>query len=167
VLILQKELRYALKKPLGNLYSSFSEAKDSLPHDKFIISVGDVTTRNLIESGVYPHLGIIDQRIQRKDSDHQIDYNAEILNAQNPPGTITKSLWETIELALSSSKKSEKNFLIIVDGEEDLAVLPCIILSSEDTIILYGQPNEGVVVVNASDVKEKAEELINKFEEAY
>jgi uncharacterized protein (UPF0218 family) len=167
VLVLQKELRSELKEPLGNLYSSFTEAKKSLPHNKFIISVGDVTTKNLIDSGIYPQVGIIDHRVQRKDSEHQINYHAEILNAQNPPGTITKSLWETIALALSSSLKSEKNFLIIVDGEEDLAVLPCIILASKDTIILYGQPNEGVVVVNAADVKRKAEELINKFEEAY
>lgn len=166
MLILQKKLRSELKKPLGDLYSSFHEARNKLPDDKFIISVGDVTTKNLIESKKYPKLGIIDNRIQRKDSDHEIDYQTTILNAKNPPGTITTDLWETIDQALKSSLNSEQNYLIVVDGEEDLAVLPCILLAPEDSIILYGQPNEGVVVVEVGAVKKKAEELINKFEEA-
>jgi uncharacterized protein (UPF0218 family) len=165
VLILQKELRSELKEPLGNLYASLEEVKDSLSQYDYIISVGDVTTRNLIESKVYPRLGIIDNRIQRKDSDHEIEYKATILNAENPPGTITKDLWETIDYAISSSN-SKENFLIVVKGEEDLAVLPSILMAPKNTVILYGQPNEGLVVVEAENVKKKAEELINEFEEA-
>nr|WP_282731284.1 DUF359 domain-containing protein [Methanobacterium alcaliphilum] len=163
---MKKELRSEFKKPLGDLHTSFQEAVKDLPDDKFIISVGDVTTKNLIESKKYPQLGIIDNKIQRKDSNHEIDYKTTILNAKNPPGTITKNLWETIDQALNSSLESEQNYLIVVDGEEDLAVLPCILLAPEDSIILYGQPNEGVVVVKVGAVKKKAEELINKFEEA-
>lgn len=165
MLILQKELRSELKEPLGNLYASLEEVKDSLSQYDYIISVGDVTTRNLIESKVYPRLGIIDNRIQRKDSDHEIEYKATILNAENPPGTITKDLWETIDYAISSSN-SKENFLIVVKGEEDLAVLPSILMAPKNTVILYGQPNEGLVVVEAENVKKKAEELINEFEEA-
>lgn len=166
MLLLQKDLRSEFKKPLGDLYPSFNKAMENLPEDKFIISVGDVTTKNLIESKKYPQLGIIDNRIQRKDSNHEIDYQTTILNAENPPGTITNDLWETIDQALKSSLESEQNYLIVVDGEEDLAVLPCILLAPKDSIILYGQPNEGVVVVEVGAVKKKAEELINKFEEA-
>lgn len=166
MLMLQKELRSELKEPLGKLYLSLEEVKDSLSQYDYIISVGDVTTRNLIESQVYPRLGIIDNRIQRKDSDHEIEYQATILNAENPPGTITKDLWETIDYAISSSQNSKENFLIVVKGEEDLAVLPSILMAPKNTVILYGQPNEGLVVVEAENVKKKAEELINEFEEA-
>lgn len=166
MLVLTKKLRSVLKEPLGNLYTSLDEVKNSLSEYSYIISVGDVTTRNLIESHVYPRLGIIDNRIQRKDSDHEIEYNAIILNAENPPGTITKDLWETIDHAISSSSNSKENFLIVVEGEEDLAVLPSILMAPENAVILYGQPNEGLVVVEVNKVKKKAEELINEFEEA-
>ncbi|MEW6011345.1 MAG: DUF359 domain-containing protein [Euryarchaeota archaeon] len=165
MLKLQKELRSELKKPLGDLYPSFKEALDLLSPEDFIISVGDVTTKNLIESGICPRLAIIDNRIQRKDSNQEINYSATILKAENPPGTITKALWETIEKALSSSQEFSENFLIIVSGEEDLAVLPCILLAPEDSVILYGQPNEGLVMVKSQKVKKKVEELINRFEE--
>lgn len=166
MLVLQKELRSELKDPLGNLYASLEEVKDSLSEYEYIISVGDVTTRNLIESRLYPRLGIIDNRIQRKDSDHELEYQATILNAENPAGTITKDLWETIDHAISSSKNSEENFLIVVQGEEDLAVLPSILMAPKNAVILYGQPNEGLVVVEVEKAKKKAEKLINKFEEA-
>lgn len=158
-------MRSELKKPLGDLYSSLNQALSRLSPEDFIISVGDVTTKNLVDHGIYPRLAIIDHRIQRKKSNQKITYPAKILKAENPPGTITRDLWETIEDALQLIFKSSENFLIIVNGEEDLAVLPCILLSPEDSVILYGQPGEGLVMLKSGDVKNKAENLINTFEE--
>ncbi|MDI3484240.1 MAG: GTP-dependent dephospho-CoA kinase, partial [Methanobacteriaceae archaeon] len=108
-----------------------------------------------------PHLAIIDNRVQRKTSKYKIRYDAKILKCENPPATITDELWTTIKEAI----KSGDNHLIIVDGEEDLAVLPSIILAPTDAIILYGQPNEGVVLVKAEKMKQKAENLIREFKE--
>ena len=165
MLILQKELRKKFKAPLGELYDSLDDIKDSLSKYDYIISVGDVTTSNLIESQIFPNLGIIDNKIQRGDSTKEIKYNAILLNAKNPAGTITDDLWETINDAISSIKNSENKYLIVVKGEEDLAVLPCIIMAPKNTVIMYGQPNEGLVVLDAETVKKKAEKLINEFEE--
>lgn len=165
MLILPPELRSKLKKPLGDLYSSFQQAVSRLGPDDFIISVGDVTTKNLVEYGIHPRLAIIDYRIQRKDSHQEINYPATILKAENPAGTITPDLWETIETALESIAQSSKNFLIIVKGEEDLAVLPCILLAPDDSFILYGQPNQGLVMLKSGKLKNEAEDLINRFEE--
>jgi hypothetical protein len=165
VLILQKELRKKFKKPLGELYDSLDDIKYSLSQYDYIISVGDVTTKNLIESKFLPNLGIIDNKIQRGDSTNRINYDAIVLNAKNPAGTITDNLWETIDKAISSIKNSKNNYLIVVKGEEDLAVLPCILLAPKNTVIMYGQPNEGLVVLDAETVKKKAEKLINEFEE--
>jgi len=159
VLILPKRLRRKLKEPFGRLYTSPEDAP--IPEGAFLISVGDFTTHNLIKTGLKPNLAIIDNLIQRKTSKYKIRYDAKILKCKNPPGTITDELWTSINEAI----KSKDNFLIIVDGEEDLAVLPSIILAPPNTLIFYGQPNEGVVLVKAEKMKQKAEELIRQFKE--
>ena len=45
-----------------------------------------------------------------------------------------------------------------MEGEEDLAVLPCTVLMPEGSVILYGLPDKGIVVVKLT--KEKKEEAI-------
>lgn len=159
---LNKDLIIELKKPLGKLYPNFEEAMDIIKSAENLISVGDETYQNLIKNKLYPNIGIIDNLIQRKNHNHDLIQADNILEAINPPGTITENLWETIELATELSDDGA-NQLIIVDGEEDLAVLPCILIASEETIILYGQPNEGLVLLKVSDVKNKAQEFIDGF----
>lgn len=43
--------------------------------------------------------------------------------------------------------------LIVVDGEEDLAVIPCVLFADEGDVVLYGQPDEGIVAVEVSEEK--------------
>lgn len=174
MLILTKDLRQEFKKPLGDLYASFDEAISKINPNSFLISVGDETTKNLIESGLKSDISIIDNLIQRKNSNYQFENHDNIFNnilkAENPPGTISNSLWETIELAInyklesSNSSSKKNNFLIVVNGEEDLAVLPCILMAPKNTVILYGQPNEGVVLVDVQKAKNKAKKFISKFD---
>lgn len=159
--VLTDELSQELKKPFGKLYSNFNDAISSIKKAKFLISVGDQTTKNLIDNDIIPDLGIIDGRIQRQDHNHNIIHTENILKADNPAGTITTNLWETIEFAIQSTLNDYSNRLIVVEGEEDLAVLPCILIAPEDAVILYGQPNEGLVFVNVSDVIDKAKSIMN------
>ena len=163
MLILKKECRKKFKKPFGKIYPSVDNINKSIFKDHFIISIGDETTNNLLNADVIPKIGIIDNTIKRKISKHKIKYNALTLNTFNPPGTITQELCITIKKAFSISDKS--NILIVVDGEEDLAVIPCVLMAPENSIILYGQPGEGLVLVKADKVKEKAKELLDNFEE--
>ncbi|MGC9516927.1 MAG: GTP-dependent dephospho-CoA kinase family protein [Methanomicrobiales archaeon] len=164
MLVLKKEQRSALKKPFGKLYPSLEEAKQDFPDYDILISVGDVTTRNLLKSGLIPDIGIIDHKIQRKKSKHNIDYDSITLHVENPAGTITNELWSCIEEAFQLLEKNS-HVLIIVEGEEDLSVLPCILSSPPGSIILYGQPNEGLVVVKADEVKNMAKDIIKEFKE--
>ena len=54
--------------------------------------------------------------------------------------------------------------LVLVDGEEDLAVLPLILILPDSSVILYGQPNEGVVFCEVNPtLRKKAEELLSCF----
>ena len=73
--------------------------------------------------------------------------------------------WATIEVAIENSIKTKDKYIIEVEGEEDLAVLPIIILAPEDTTVLYGQPNEGLVLLNSADLKDQAQKFINDFTE--
>lgn len=162
---LDENLIDEFKAPLGKLYVEFEDAIPMIKEAKFLISVGDQTTKNLLDNDLVPNLGIIDNRIQRKDHDHDIIRTENILNADNPAGTITKGLWETIEQAISLTLEDKEHRLIVVKGEEDLAVLPCLLIAPEDAVILYGQPNEGLVFVNVSEAKDKAKRLMTFFNE--
>ena len=148
------------KAPLGKLYADFEDAIPKIKEASFLISVGDQTTKNLVDNDLIPDLVIIDNRIQRKDHNHDIIRTENILEADNPAGTITENLWETIEEAISLTLKDSENRIIVVKGEEDLAVLPCLLIAPEDAIVLYGQPNEGLVFVNVFEGKDKATKLM-------
>lgn len=161
MLILKEECRKKFKKPFGEIYPDLNDINKSLLENHFTISIGDETTNNLLNADIIPNIGIIDNIIERKTSKHNIEYDAITLNAVNPSGTITDELWAAIEESFDFSKKS--NVLIVVDGEEDLAVIPCVLMAPEGSLILYGQPGEGVVLVETDKVKEKAKEMLNNF----
>ncbi|RBQ24621.1 hypothetical protein ALNOE001_00480 [Candidatus Methanobinarius endosymbioticus] len=163
MLILDENSRDEFKKPLGEVYSDFKDVLPKIRSAKFLITVGDATTNNVLQNEIHPNISIIDNLIQRKDHNHNITHTENILNAKNPSGTITENLWETIELAIKKVMKSNEKQLIVVEGEEDLAVLPCILLAPENAVVLYGQPNEGLVFLNVFDVKNKVNELLYLF----
>ena len=159
---LNKDIIAELKVPLGKLYPDFEDAIDEIISSEFLISVGDATFNNLTKYELYPNIGIIDNLIQRKNYNHDVIRADHILKANNPAGTITDDLWETIEQALELSNNGEC-YVIEVAGEEDLAVLPCILMANPETTILYGQPNEGLVLLKVSDTINKAQKLIDGF----
>lgn len=172
MLILNKELRSEFKKPIGALYPSIDDVKDFLKSkypDELLISVGDVTTQNLQKSGLVPHLGIIDNVVERnpvtgkKPVDYAV-YDYVTLNARNPPGVITDELDETIKKAFQLVKSGFR-VIIQVDGEEDLAAIPCILMAPPGSLVLYGQPGEGLVVCEVDKVIDKVEKLKSKLEE--
>ena len=47
--------------------------------------------------------------------------------------------------------KAKTDTLIIVNGEEDLFTLPAILYAPVGTSVLYGQPDEGLVVVSVNN----------------
>jgi Uncharacterized protein conserved in archaea len=69
---LDENLIDEFKKPLGKLYGEFDDAIPMIKEANFLISVGDQTTKNLVDNDLIPDLGIIDNRIQRKDHNHDI-----------------------------------------------------------------------------------------------
>jgi hypothetical protein len=151
-LVLPEELRGLLKKPFGKVYKGkglkpAKEIKKVLKGEKVIV-VGDRTFKNMLEVGVTPSLAIVDLKTKRKIKEEFKKTEGRYLQAKNPAGMITEDLWDKIHEGLKKD-----GTILLVDGEEDLAVLPCIIEADWDSIILYGQPDEGIVLVRVDEDK--------------
>ena len=53
---------------------------------------------------------------------------------------------------------------IIVQGEEDLLVLPVVLFAPANSVVLYGQPNEGLVIVKISEgIRNKVKAIMNSM----
>jgi uncharacterized protein (UPF0218 family) len=168
VLILRKEWRSKFKKPLGDIYPSLDDAEDLIKSkypNELLISVGDVTTRKLQKAGFIPNLGIIDNLVERKPADNDVIYDNVTLNAENPAGFITEELWNAVKQGFQLVRTGYR-VIILVKGEEDLAVIPSVLMAPSGSLVLYGQPGEGLVVCEVDKVITKVKELKETLEEA-
>jgi pantetheine-phosphate adenylyltransferase len=163
-LTLPEDLRQELKKPFGFLDCDFLKPQDQ---SDLVISVGDVTTKILNELSFKQKLSVIDFKIARKEtlssfSDLGFSGGEKVVFVKNPAGYIARDLF----LKVSEIIKSDfnKRTVLNVIGEEDLAVLPLILVAPLGTIIYYGQPNVGTVKISVSEnSKEQAYNLVSKF----
>ncbi|MCQ1535254.1 DUF359 domain-containing protein [Methanosarcina sp. KYL-1] len=165
---LPRELRPLMKKPLGTLYTgtgrdTIEKFAGKLANPTKLISVGDVTTFHLLEAGIVPDLCIVDNRTKRKPVSEDVSTRNKDglyteVSVDNPAGIITDELIK----ALSGAFESSTPLRILVRGEEDLATLPVIIMAPLGAVVLYGQPDEGVVFVEVTE--KKKEEIRVLFE---
>ena len=151
--------RMELKKPLGRLIANPSELPMIIGEHR-IISVGDICTLTLLELGIMPHLAVYDYRYQRMDlEENKVErLKSNFPNPKtfsNPPGTISDEL-----MGLAQGLLAEGG-AILIDGEDDLTALVFISAASKDYLILYGQPDEGIVVVKPDkETKEKIRKIL-------
>ena len=61
----------------------------------------------MLDEGIIPDMGIVDNMIERKPSDHEICYDNVTLKTKNPPGTITDQLWKTIKEGFGLLKRPD------------------------------------------------------------
>ena len=174
---LTKEVESALKDPFGRLFKgpesdhsiAIKAALDSLESNYLpIIGVGDVTVKSLQDIGQIPSIGLIDTKTKRvlwekfRDIDQSL-YD-HVIESNNPPGMLTRSLFESCQIAITNWTNKNETTLIIVDGEEDLAPLLLHILAPIKSVILYGQPNHGVVLrITGIDSKSRCKRLLSMF----
>ena len=53
---------------------------------------------------------------------------------------------------------------LLVDGEEDLLVLPVCLFAPANSVVMYGQPNEGLVIAEITDeVRDKVQKIVNQM----
>ncbi len=161
---LPENLRSALKKPLGILIPDYEVTRGNvsknIPKDAFVITVGDATTEKMISFGLSPSLQIVDSLEKRNKRDLPGGYVKTILECKNPAAEITEESVSVIRQAFGMAPPVR----IIVDGEEDLLVLPVAVYAPDGSVILYGQPNEGLVLVSLTEeVRNKARSIMSSM----
>lgn len=156
--------RRELKRPLGRLVggTDVGTAIESLKGHELIV-VGDMSTMRFYEHSIIPELAIVDFKVGRKPIDplRVTRSGVKVLKVKNPPGVITNSLWTAVECAL----RDEEKVRIEVNGEEDLATLPCVALASDGATVCYGQPGAGLVVIAMNDtIRRRVKSLLKTME---
>lgn len=145
--ILSPETRELFKEPVGKDISE--EELRVLSETHYIITVGDVVSLTVRKIGVVPLLSVYDGITER----HELTEFADLVKSEgwtetvvaNPPGYITGEL----EVAVENALAGRSGGIIRVEGEEDLALLPCILYAPEGSVVIYGWPGRGMKAVFA------------------
>ena len=160
---LPENIRNQLKTPLGDLIKEEIVNKENIltkiGSEPIVITVGDRTTENMINLGIMPQIQIIDGLEKRNKrlvpTDDAINTN---LSCKNPPSEITEESTQVIQKAFSC----ESPVRITVDGEEDLLVLPVCMSAPENSVVMYGQPSEGLVIVHITpEIRAKVQKILD------
>ena len=160
---LPDSLREQLKIPLGVLLPENQADKihveKYLSGAPYVITVGDRTTEKMINFGLIPSLQIIDGVEKReKRTPPKLANPITELSIENPAAEITLQSIDVIKKIFSMEPPIRLN----VTGEEDLLVIPVCIHAPDNAIVLYGQPNEGLVVVKITpEIRNKTQALLD------
>ena len=150
---LQLEKRTELKQPKGALYSTrnctpekevVKRLNDEEP--EVVVTVGDVTTATILKEGYTPHVMLIDGITKRGKYERKFSAENEYL-IYNPAAAIYPEAWSTIATGIDNKTPT----LVSVDGEEDLLGFPAVLLAPIGSVVLYGQPDEGIVWVPVTE----------------
>jgi len=161
-------LRRKLKSPVGLLIrGSPEEAMGKLKRvmeevrPSLLVSVGDVVSRSMLQSDISPQVLIVDNRVMREPITPIPADVDQTLCVKNPPGTLTEEVWATMEEAIQPNRRTR----VLVDGEEDLLTLAAVLCAPLGSLVVYGQPHEGIVVVKVTEpMKETVRDWVEAME---
>jgi hypothetical protein len=158
MLSLPEENRRLFEEPFGELHSSIEEILPKLLNQT-VYAVGDVVTCNLHKHGITPSIAIVDGYTMRSPCSRLPAIRGECIRVKNPAGTLTDELERALRHAVINPPVT-----ILVEGEEDLAVIPLVLVAPIGAIILYGQPKKGVVLRTVdSNAKAIARQFLGHF----
>ena len=162
------ELRNQLKSPLGLLVKDFEVTRELLEkyfHEPIVtVCVGDRTAERLNEFGFTVNLEIVDMMERRfARPSPNLSSEREVVRANNEAGSITSEALQKLDQILNMIlRDAKKTVRLVIYGEEDLLALPVIAFFPDNTVVFYGQPGEGLVIVQSKDATQKAMEIIAK-----
>ena len=133
-----------------------------------LATVGDATTARLLSFQIIPDVSVVDGKERRiKSSKSKIvlggdkdSKNLSFVRCSNKPGSVSRRAISTIRDAL----KMPFPVRIVVSGEEDLLALPLFVMVPNGSVVLYGQPLEGMVIVRIDEkIRWKARDLLYRI----
>ncbi len=163
-LLLTEKARKECRKPFGTIITTL----DHIHLPSSVATVGDITSKFFNSHKLLSQISIVDFHVGRKKtfsnfSDLHFLGDETVKMVKNPPSTITPSLFRAITDSFDAMEKGKK-VIVKIDGEEDLSVLPLLLLAPLGFTIFYGQPGKGMVKVNVTEKsKEKAYSIIQCF----
>jgi hypothetical protein len=161
-------LRPELQKPWGKLIKT-KEIARHINNPKYIITVGDIATLMFKQQGIPINLAVVDYRTKRgKISPKLIKEFKELgsrkLRVKNPPGVISDPLLAALSTAFLEIDQTPT--LIEVVGEEDLASLPIFKDAPDQSLVAYGMPDNGLVLVKINNsIRGKAKNILESMKE--
>lgn len=127
-----------------------------------VILVGDGVSRNASQKGIGVDVMIIDNLEKRTRAKPYAFQSKVKIKTTNHAGMIEAQAREVVERAVLGSAD-----LIEVDGEEDLLAIVAVQAAPVGSLIVYGQPGEGIVLVRVSDSKKaEAQGILDQMEKS-
>jgi len=163
---LPAEMRGRLKEPMGPLFTDaerlLAEAGDPL------VAVGDVVTYHFERAGVVPDVAVVDGLTKREEVEDRVAEGVARLGGEtrevrveNPAGAISRELVDALREAIVDPEPT----LLVVEGEEDLVTLPAIVAAPLGASVVYGQPDEGMVLADVTDdAKAEMRDLLSRMD---
>lgn len=79
----------------------------------------------------------------------------------NPAGSVTRELEDAIRNVITGDTG-----ILRVEGEEDLALMPCVLYAPDGYDIIYGWPGKGMMCVTTDErIRKRVKELWNEMED--
>jgi hypothetical protein len=168
-LVLTEKLRTSLKQPLGRLYpgrasETYKQISEliTLRKPPRVVFVGDAVSRNAAAEGLRRDVMIMDNKEMRVQTKPLDVAAGRTFRVRNEPGTISSNAWAAVHEAVESG-----NAVMIVDGEEDLLTLVAMAVAPLGSFVIYGQPGQGVVLVEVDDeARKKAHSFLEGMNES-
>lgn len=172
VVALPDRLRGELKDPIGPV---FTDAETLLSHvDGPLITVGDVVTHHLVRAGAVPDIAVVDGMTKRDLVEGPVEATVDDLAASdseylpvtvfNRPAVLSRELLIELRAAVLRDRPT----LLRVEGEEDLATVPALVVAPLGASVVYGQPDEGMVLVEVTEaVKREMHDLLSRMDGDY
>jgi len=163
---LPAEMRGELKEPMGPIFTDaerlLSEVGDPL------VAVGDVVTYHLEHAGTVPDVAVVDGLTKREEVEDRVAEGVARLggetrevHVENPAGAVSRELARALKEAIVDPEPT----LLVVEGEEDLVTLPAIVAAPLGASVVYGQPDEGMVLADVTDeTKAEMRDLLSRMD---
>lgn len=141
--------------------------------------VGDIVAKDFLSNHFlkeFIKICVIDEKTQRNHITVEFEeFFEQIVEFQNPDGTIDKDCWNLFREVIRSEKRT---LIKITEGEEDLLILPLVleipIQEGVKNFAFYGQPPitdssfiipEGIVIIDVDkNIHEKVKKVISIME---